>query len=160
MAFAVDLTKARLVIFDFDGVFTDNFVWVSQDGKESVRCCRSDGLGLHLLRDAGIPHLVLSTETNPVVSARCKKMGIRCIQGCSDKLTAIKELLREYAVDRECVVYVGNDINDLPAMRYVGLPVAVSDAWPVVKTAAKWVTERPGGYGAVREVCELITNRN
>ncbi len=146
----------RLVVFDFDGVFTDNTVSVSQDGVESVRCWRGDGLGLAKLKQAGIPMAIVSTETNPVVTARSRKLAIRCIQGCDDKLAAVRRLADEHGVTLDAVAFVGNDINDLACLQAVGLPIVVQDAHADVIGAAAYRTAAPGGRGAVREVCDAI----
>lgn len=150
------LGAVRLVVFDFDGVFTDNTVYVSQNGTEMVRCWRSDGLGLAKLKQAGVETAVVSTETNPVVRARCRKLAIRCVQGCDDKLSAVRQLAAENGVSLDDVAFVGNDINDLPSLEAVGLPVAVQDAHADVWGVAAYRTSKPGGRGAVREVCDAI----
>ncbi len=151
-----DLAKLRLIVFDFDGVMTDNRVMVMQDGTEGVLCNRSDGLGIGMLRDAGLALLILSKEENPVVSARARKLKIECMQGIDDKLTALKALLAHRAIDAASVAYVGNDLNDLECMGHVGMPIAVADAYPQVLRIAQLTTTRPGGHGAVREVCDWI----
>jgi YrbI family 3-deoxy-D-manno-octulosonate 8-phosphate phosphatase len=150
------LRGVKLVVFDFDGVFTDNTVYVSQDGVESVRCWRSDGLGLAKLKQAGVHSAVVSTETNPVVSARSRKLDMRCVQGCDDKLAAVRALADEHGVSLADVAFVGNDINDLACLHAVGLPIVVHDAHHDVLGAAVYRTTAPGGRGAVREVCDAI----
>ena len=150
------LRAVKLVVFDFDGVFTDNTVYVSQDGVESVRCWRGDGLGLAKLTQAGIHTAIVSTETNPVVGARARKLGMRCVQGCGDKLTAVQALAAEHRIALAEVAFVGNDINDLECLRAVGLPVVVQDAHADVRAAAVHRTTAPGGRGAVREICDAI----
>ena len=146
----------RLVVFDFDGVFTDNAVYVSQDGSETVRCWRSDGLGLRRLESLSISMFVLSTEENPVVSERCHKLKIRCVQGCLDKVAALNQIAAEGGIPLTAVAYLGNDINDSGCLQRVGLPMVVQDAHPEVIPLSKYRTEVCGGYGAVREVCDLI----
>jgi len=146
----------RMIVFDFDGVFTDNRVFVFEDGSEAVCCSRSDGIGLQALKGRGIEILVLSSEPNPVVSARCRKIGIPCIQGCHDKVTTLQTLLNEQEMDWEELAYVGNDINDLGCLIRAGLPIVVQDAHPDVISQAAYRTRRPGGQGAVREVCDLV----
>src|SRR5262249_6987408 len=141
---------------DFDGVFTDNMVYVHQDGSESVRCSRADGLGLAKLRRAGLPMAVISTETNPVVAARARKLELRCIQGVADKRAALTALAGEQGVTLTQVAFVGNDINDLPCLTAVGLPIVVRDAHPDVLHCGRYRTMLPGGQGAVREVCDLF----
>ncbi len=146
----------KLLILDFDGVITDNRVWVDETGRELVAANRSDSLGINLLREAGVEALVISKETNPVVAARCRKMDIACIQGEDDKQTAVRKVIAERRVDPAQVVYLGNDINDLPCFPLVGWAVAVADALPEVASKADYVLSRPGGHAAVRELCDLI----
>jgi 3-deoxy-D-manno-octulosonate 8-phosphate phosphatase (KDO 8-P phosphatase) len=146
----------RLVVFDFDGVFTDNSVYVLQDGSEAVRCFRGDGLGLRKLERAGVEAMILSTETNPVVSARSRKLGIACIHGCDDKRSALERIASEKGFALEQVAFVGNDINDLNCLASVGLPIVVADAHPDVVPHARYRTALPGGHGAVREICDLF----
>jgi len=148
--------RVRLLAFDFDGVFTDNRVLVLEDGREAVLCSRADGLGLARARAAGLELVVISTETNPVVGARCRKLAIECVQGCTDKLAALRAHARRLGIGLEEVAYLGNDINDLDCLRAVGLPACVADAWPEARAAARLVTARPGGTGAVREFCETV----
>jgi N-acylneuraminate cytidylyltransferase len=150
------LAPVRLLVLDFDGVLTDNSVIVTDDGREAVRCSRSDGWGIARLRDAGIEVVVLSTETNAVVAARCAKLRIRCIQACDDKRSRIEQLVAELGFTASEVAYVGNDVNDLASMRWVGVPIAVADARPEVKAVARLVTTRTGGNDAVREVADWI----
>lgn len=148
-----------LVVFDFDGVMTDNRVWVNQDGVESVAAFRSDSLGISALLKAGIPAMVLSTETNPVVAARCQKLKLPLLQGVQDKASSLITVLNELGMDHSRVVYVGNDVNDLPCFPVVGCAVAVADAEAAVLRQADLVLSRKGGHGAVREVCDLILHR-
>lgn len=152
------IRRVRVVGFDFDGVFTDNAVYVFQDGREAVRCSRSDGLGLRRLELVGITPVIVSTETNPVVTERSRKLRVRCVQGCADKLEAFSGLLRDMGLGFEAAAYVGNDINDLACLRSVALPITVGDAWPELDGVARYRTQRRGGEGAVREVCDLIAN--
>ncbi len=141
-----------------DGVFTDNRVIVDQNGKESVICSRSDGIGLSKLRKRGIPMFVLSTETNPVVQKRCEKLKIDCFHGCENKKLFLLEKLNRENIDIKNVMYVGNDINDLECMAIVGYPIGVEDAYPEIKEVACLTLSKKGGYGAVRELCDLIDN--
>ena len=144
---------------DFDGVFTDNRVIVFQDGREAVLCDRGDGMGLDQLKKSGLPLLVLSTEKNSVVQARCEKLGIPCRQGVSDKISALKEWIKKNNLNPSGIIYIGNDINDLSCLRYVGCGVAVGDAYPEVKASAQLILSAYGGRGAIRELCELILRR-
>jgi 3-deoxy-D-manno-octulosonate 8-phosphate phosphatase (KDO 8-P phosphatase) len=152
------ISRLRLLVLDFDGVFTDNTVLVSDEGQEFVRCSRADGIGLGMVRELGIEMLVLSTEPNPVVAHRCKKLDVPCLHGCSDKLGQLRRIADERGHDRRAIAYVGNDVNDAECLEWVGLPIAVKDAHPdVLELAGRgYVTRTPGGKGAVREVCELI----
>jgi N-acylneuraminate cytidylyltransferase len=146
----------ELVVFDFDGVFTDNRVYVFEDGREAVACNRGDGLGVSELHQAGLPIAVLSTETNTVVNARCRKLKIECRHGLADKRAALVGLAREKKIDLKSVVYVGNDVNDLGCMEVAGFAVTPADAHPQARAKADWVLSHSGGAGAVREMCDLL----
>jgi YrbI family 3-deoxy-D-manno-octulosonate 8-phosphate phosphatase len=150
------IQKIRLIGFDFDGVFTDNMVYVLQDGSEAVRCNRSDGIGLQKLKKLGIETVIISTESNPVVSARAQKLKIRCFQNCSDKRKTLQKLAREFGISLDEVAFVGNDINDQPCLSEVGLPIVVNDAHQDVVSIALYQTRNRGGHGAVREICDLF----
>lgn len=154
------LGRIRMLILDFDGVLTDNLVRVDENGLESVSCSRSDGFGIPRARQAGLDIMVLSKERNPVVTARCRKLNIEYVQSCDDKLTVLKQICTVRQVNAEEVAYMGNDINDLECMMWVGLPIAVADAEPTVKQAAILITAHSGGQGAVREVCDEWLNRD
>ena len=150
------LAGLKLVIFDFDGVFTDNTVYVNQDGVEQVRCWRSDGLGLSRLRAAGVPARIVSTEANPVVVVRAAKLKLPCRHAVEDKARAVIEICREMGIDPRESMFVGNDINDIPAFGEVGVPVAVADAYSEVDPHVLFRTYKSGGFGAVREICDLV----
>lgn len=145
-----------LVVFDFDGVMTDNRVLVDQDGKESVFCDRGDGMGVDRLLAAGVPALILSKERNPVVEARAAKLKLPVAQSVDRKSDFLSMWCREKGIDPGQVVYVGNDLNDLECFDLVGCSVAVADAVPEVLERADLVLSRPGGRGAVREICEAV----
>ena len=150
------LRRVELVIFDFDGVFTDNRVWVNERGEEMLAFSRSDGLGLRRLDEADVGYLIVSTEPNPIVGARAEKLRAGCVQGVDDKLAVVRSEAERRATPLDHVAYVGNDVNDADCLRAVGLPVVPADAWPEVRSLALWVLERPGGAGCVREVCDAI----
>lgn len=150
--------EVKLVAFDFDGVFTDNRVYVDQDGGEMVCCWRSDGIGLSRLKGVGVKAVVITVEVNPVVKKRCTKLKIDCITGCKAKLSALKRIMRKQGLSPQEVCFVGNDLPDLDCLRYAGHPVAVKGSEREVLKVAKYVTKREGGSGAVREVCDLIYN--
>ena len=152
------LRELKAVVFDFDGVFTDNTVIVDQNGVESVCCWRSDGLGLSRIRSLGLKTLIISTETNPVVSVRAKKLKIDCVQGIIDKAAAINDWVKTFGISLSNTAFVGNDINDIPAFKEVGLPIAVADSYQEISPFIKYQTQKKGGMGAVREVCDLIYN--
>mgnify|MGYP001133878984 FL=1 len=149
-------SQVALVVFDFDGVMTDDRVWVDENGQESVVVHRGDGMGIALLRKAGIPAAVLSTERNKVVAARCKKLHLPVQQDLQDKAAALRKLLAEQQIDPAQVIYLGNDVNDLPCFPLVGCAVVVADAHPAVIAAADLVLEHTGGHGAVRELVDMI----
>ena len=152
----VDVDRVGLLVLDFDGVLTDNRVLVDEHGTESVACDRGDGWGIARLREAGVPVVIVSTERNGVVGARAAKLGIECVQDCADKAAAVRVLAERHGVALADVAFVGNDVNDLPALDLVGFPIAVGDARPEVVRVAVATTARPGGAGAVREVCDWI----
>ncbi|MFA5270962.1 MAG: HAD hydrolase family protein [Candidatus Omnitrophota bacterium] len=148
--------KVKIVVFDFDGVFTDNRVLVSEDGKESVFCSRGDGHGIKLLKEAGVETLVISTEVNPVVSARCKKLNLRCIQGCENKIKVLARELKRLNIKPKEAAYLGNDVNDLECLETVGLSACVADATYKILKICRYRTKACGGFGAVREFCDFI----
>lgn len=150
------LALVKLVVFDFDGVFTDNGVWVFQDGREAVRCNRSDGLGVGFALRAGIDLAILSAETNPVVTARARKLKIDVTQGVEDKLSGLLAMLDDRGIDKQHTAYVGNDTNDLPCLEHVGLPIVVADAHPALLARPFARTASLGGHGAVREICDAL----
>ena len=151
-----ELRSVELVVFDFDGVFTDNRVWVSDTGEESVACWRGDGLGLRRLDDVGVSYAIVSTEPNAVVARRAEKLRARCVHGVDDKLAVVRDEAARVGVALEVVVYLGNDVNDSACLEAVGLPVVPADAWPEVVPLARWVLQRPGGRGCVRELCDAL----
>lgn len=151
-----ELRTVRLVIFDFDGVFTDNRVWVTDTGDEAVACWRGDGIGLRRLDEVGVPYLIVSTEPNAVVARRAEKLKARCVHGVDDKLSVVHDEALALGLELAQVAYVGNDVNDAACLEAVGLPVVPADAWPEVAPLARWVLERRGGYGCVRELCDAL----
>lgn len=147
---------ADAVVTDFDGVHTDDSVMVGETGTEHVFVNRRDGLGVARLVAARIPFLILSTERNPVVTARAAKLGVPAVQGVDDKATALDGWLHNQGIDPARTAYLGNDENDLPAMALVGWPCATADAVPAVRAAARVVLDANGGHGAVRELCDRV----
>ena len=145
-----------LIAFDFDGVLTDNRVFVFQDGREAVVCSRADGMGFEFLEKIGFPTVIVSRETNPVVAARARKTNTPVLSATTDKDAALNEYCRREAIDRSRVMFVGNDVNDLNLLRSVLHPVAVADAHPLVIETAKYTLETNGGDGVVREIIENL----
>ena len=150
------LSQIKAVIFDFDGVFTDNRVIVSTTGEEFVICDRGDGMGTNLLAAAGIKMLILSKEKNAVVTSRGKKLNIEVIQGCDDKLPELIQWLQKNNVDAQQAAYIGNDINDLECLKHVGVAVIPADAHHSVIDTATWILQHNGGRGAIREFADVI----
>ncbi|MCX4818912.1 acylneuraminate cytidylyltransferase [Streptomyces sp. NBC_01142] len=144
------------VVIDFDGTQTDDRVLIDADGREIVAVHRGDGLGIAHLRKAGLELLILSTEQNPVVAARARKLKIPVLHGIDRKDLALKQWCEERGIAPERVLYVGNDVNDLPCFHLVGWPVAVASAHGSVRAAARAVTATPGGEGAIREIAAWL----
>ncbi|PWI11008.1 transferase [Streptomyces sp. NWU339] len=144
------------VVLDFDGTQTDDRVLIDAGGQEFVAVHRGDGLGIGALRRSGLKMLILSTEQNPVVAARARKLKLPVLHGIDRKDLALKQWCEEQGIAPERVLYVGNDVNDLPCFALVGWPVAVASAHDVVRGAARAVTTLPGGDGAIREIASWI----
>lgn len=152
--------KVSLVVMDFDGVLTDNLVYVDENGVEKVSASRGDSMGIRLVREAlPIEFMVISTEVNPVVSARCSKLKLEVHQGINDKASALREILRQKGIPAEEVVFIGNDVNDLGCLQLAGYAVVPADAEPEVKRQADLVLSRKGGRGAVREFCDTLLEK-
>jgi len=151
-----DLSSVKAIAFDFDGVFTDDRVLVSETGEESVFCSRSDGLGIGMLRDAGVHMVIISKERNPVVSARAHKLSIEVVQGCDDKLPVLRDWLQRLNIAPKECAFMGNDINDLECMRFVGFAIAPFDAHEAARNVATLITSRCDGRGAIREIAEAL----
>ncbi|MFD7944636.1 KdsC family phosphatase, partial [Streptomyces sp. NPDC059744] len=143
-------------VLDFDGTQTDDRVLIDADGREIVAVHRGDGLGIAALRKSGLDLLILSTEQNPVVAARANKLRIPVLHGIDRKDLALKQWCDEQGIAPERVLYVGNDVNDLPCFALAGWPVAVASAHDSVRAAARAVTTTPGGFGAIREIAAWL----
>ncbi|WP_232531647.1 acylneuraminate cytidylyltransferase [Microbacterium halophytorum] len=153
---AVDRMDVDAVVTDFDGVHTDDTATISADGTEHVRVSRSDGMGVRMLREAGVKVLILSTETNPVVAARADKLGVDVIQACGDKRAALEAWAAREGILMARIAYVGNDVNDLGALEAAGWPVVVPGSHPRALESARVVLAAEGGRGAVRELAERV----
>lgn len=149
------LSGIKAFAFDFDGVFTDNRVYVSQSGEEAVVCDRSDGMGISMLRDANVPMVIISTEQNPVVTVRGQKFGVAVFQGVDNKLQTLTEWAAGLSLAIQDIGFVGNDINDVECIQAAGLGIVVSDAYPVAADVASLRLTREGGKGAIRELADM-----
>ena len=152
----INVSKLDAIIFDFDGVLTDNTVYVFEDGREAVRCSRADGLGFDMLREKKVPVYILSTEKNEVVKQRGKKLNVPVIQNIKNKAEALKILARDHGYALDKLMFVGNDLNDLSAMKIVPYPVAVADAHSQIKNISWEILGTKGVAGIVRELLDVI----
>ena len=149
--------RVQLLALDFDGVLSDDMVYTDQDGRESVRTSRGDGMGIRLLIEQGLTEvMIISREVNPVVSARAKKLNLPVRQAVMDKAQALREVIAEGGYSPDAVVFVGNDLPDLAALPEVGCFICPADAIAEVRNMADLVLKRKGGRGAVRELCDRI----
>jgi N-acylneuraminate cytidylyltransferase len=148
--------RIAALVLDFDGVFTDNKVIVTDEGHEAVVCDRSDGYAIGLLKRTGLPILVLSTEKVQIVRHRCHKLGLECIYGVEDKVPVLIQWLAAHKIDASETIYVGNDVNDVGCLKLVGHPVVPADAYSEARSEAKHVLAARGGHGAVREVAMTL----
>jgi N-acylneuraminate cytidylyltransferase len=146
----------KALVMDFDGVHTDDSALLHADGTESVKVSRSDGMGIQLLNKAGIPMLILSKETNKIVSVRAEKLGVEVLHGVDDKLPVLIKWCKDKGIELDSVCYIGNDVNDLECIEAVGWPATPRDANPAVAAKAAIIVSKNGGNGAVREICEMI----
>ena len=152
----IKFSDIKLIVFDFDGVFTNNKVYLDEEGCESVQCNRGDGMGISLLKKTRIPLFILSTEKNPIVLKRAEKLGIPAFNNIENKLQFLEEYISKSNISSDSVCYVGNDVNDLECLKKVGLPVVPSDAHEEVKKFARIILKNKGGDGAVREFCDMF----
>ena len=150
--------EIKLIVYDFDGVMTNNKVYVDQNGNETVQVNRADGLGISEFKKLGIEQIIISTETNPVVSARAKKLGINCLQGIENKKTALSEYCNKNNISLQNVAYVGNDINDKEVMGIAGKTYCPADAHDNIKSISDYILKTNGGDGVIRELLDFINN--
>jgi len=162
-----ELSAVHTIVYDFDGVFTDNKVYLNKEGDEWVCCNRSDGLGFNILKSYQLKHdlqfhqMILSKEKNPVVLARAKKLEIDCHHGISNKKQYLEKYLKDKVPDNDLfsgLVYLGNDLNDLPMIKSAGFSVAPNDAHDIVKNSASVVLKTVGGQGFIRDFIEYLIN--
>ncbi|XOV79311.1 MAG: KdsC family phosphatase [Aestuariibacter sp.] len=150
----------EVLFIDFDGVLTDNTVIVNELGQESVRCNRGDGLAFDAIKKLSIPTFIVSTEKNPVVSHRARKLKVNCLQGQSNKADAIASIMSEQGFNPMRACYIGNDINDFNAMRLCGCRVAPADSHQAILGIATIRLATYGGKGVMRELLEQHFNLN
>ena len=150
------LSKIELMVYDFDGVMTDNKVYVDQNGKEMVQVNRADGLGIEEIKKLDIEQIIISTENNSVVSVRASKLGIPCLQGIGSKKEELLAYCQKNNFDLKNVAYIGNDINDEEAMRIAGVTFCPADAHQNIKTISSHILKTKGGQGVVRELFDFI----
>ena len=155
----LSLDQLDALVFDFDGVLTDNKVNIDQFGNESVQVNRSDGLGISKIKELGIEQIILSTETNVVVLKRAEKLGLKCIQSVKNKAKELSNYCLKKDISLQRTVYLGNDINDKKAMDLVGYPICPSDAHESIKSISKIILFSKGGEGVARELIDLLVNR-
>ena len=153
------MNSFKLLVYDFDGVMTDNKVYVDQYGNEMVQVNRADGLGVSEIRKLGIQQMILSTETNSVVSARANKLDLFCLQGVDNKAQALTDYCENNQTPLNDVAYVGNDINDLAVMKLVGVTFCPADAHVSIKEISQYILESKGGEGVAREIFDLLTQK-
>ena len=150
--------KIKLIVYDFDGVMTDNKVYVDQDGKETVQVNRGDGLGISEIKKLGIEQIIISTEKNPVVMKRATKLNIKCLQGIENKKSALINYCQKNDFELLNVAYVGNDINDKEVMEIAGTTYCPSDAHKSIQIISDYILKTKGGDGVIRELLDIITN--
>jgi N-acylneuraminate cytidylyltransferase/3-deoxy-D-manno-octulosonate 8-phosphate phosphatase (KDO 8-P phosphatase) len=151
---SLDLIDA--FVFDFDGVLTNNLVYLDENGNEIVSCNRADGLAFDVLRKLQKPSYILSTEKNPVVTARANKLKIPVLQGINNKVEALKEIANKEGFNLQNILYVGNDLNDYQVMKLCGFSVCPADSHPKIKEISDVVLKTNGGNGVVRELLEDV----
>ena len=146
----------QVLFLDFDGVLTNNLVHLDQNGKELASCSRADGLAFDVLRKLEIPVFIISTERNPVVSARANKLNVKVIQGVFNKVDAVRNIVNQYKFDINKTLYVGNDLNDYYVMRFCGFSLCPADSHPKIKDISDITLKTSGGNGVVRELLEDV----
>lgn len=152
----MDLSNIRLLIYDCDGVLTDNRVIVTETGEEAVAFHRGDGTGIQLLREAGIRQIIISTEENPIVEHRAQKLQIDVLHSVKDKKQAVEGFCKENGFLLRESMFIGNDVNDLEAMKSVGICGCPRDAEPEILAISSWISDCNGGFGVIRELCREI----
>ena len=150
------MKNIKLIIYDFDGVMTNNKVYIDQNGNEMVQVNRSDGLGVEKIKELGIQQIIISTEQNSVVSARAMKLGIPYLQGVDNKKESLLNYCQKIGININQVAYVGNDINDKNAMEVARIKLCPADAHETIKEISDHILKRNGGDGVIREIFDII----
>ena len=156
----ININDIKVFVFDFDGVLTNNMVYLDQNGKESVSCSRGDGLAFDVLRKLKKTAYILSTEKNTVVSARAQKLQISVLQGAENKVSGIQEIIKKENCKLENILYVGNDLNDYRVMDICGFTACPADSHKKIKQISSIVLKTNGGCGVVRELLEDVLGLN
>ena len=149
--------NVKLFVYDFDGVMTNNRFILDNDGNEYVSLNRSDGMAVQMIKSLGINQIILSTEHSKLVKHRASKLSIDCYYGVENKLTKLKDIIKNYDSSPDNVCYIGNDVNDLDAMSYVGLKMSPADAEKSILQICDHIINRNGGAGVIRELYFMIT---
>ncbi len=152
----INASDIKVVVLDFDGVLTDNKVYVDQLGREMVCCSRADGLACEILKKSNIKVFILSTERNPVVARRAEKINVDLLFGLTDKLGALNKLAKQHRFSLQHVLYVGNDVNDFTVMKACGFRASPADATKQIKKISNIHLKTKGGDGVVREIVNEI----
>lgn len=152
----ISLIDIELLVYDFDGVMTDNKVYLDQESREMVQVNRADGLGVAEIKKLGIEQIIISTEKNTVVSSRAAKLGIPCLQGIDNKKVALMDYCDKNDINHKHIAYVGNDINDKDAMEIAGVTFCPADAHESIKVIADYTLKTKGGNGVIRELLDFI----
>jgi YrbI family 3-deoxy-D-manno-octulosonate 8-phosphate phosphatase len=160
MSSVLQLDKIIAFVFDFDGVLTDNFVYIDQKGNEAVKCSRADGLAFDVLRKLNFSSYILSTEKSSVVTARADKLKIPAIQGVENKVHGLRQLAEKEGFDLKNILYVGNDLNDYRVMQLCGYTACPSDSHQIIKKVSTIILKTSGGNGIVRELLEDVFKLN
>ena len=154
----MDYTQIRLIVYDCDGVLTDNRVYVSETGAEYAVFHRGDGFAIRMLKELGFKQIILSTEANPIVAYRAQKLQIPVVHNLKDKAKALEMYCLESGIALDTVLYVGNDMNDLEAMQLAGYRACPLDAEPEIKSICDWISSKNGGAGVIRELYRFIAH--
>ena len=150
-------TSINLLVYDFDGVMTDNRALIFSNGDEAVFVNRSDGMSVSMLSQLGFNQIILTSEINNIVKFRAEKLKIQIYSGTENKKQSLCNIAKKFKINPSEILYIGNDINDLEAMKISGLPMCPSDAHPSIKKISKYIFKTKGGYGVIRELYDLIT---